>query len=362
MLAGITGNIFLFKRQADDQPGMRKKFTDIENLCFKAAELVAQMLTFSRKTEIDTKPIAMVPFIKETLKLARVAIPENIHLQAVTSAEQLTVRGNTTQLHQVMINLLNNARDALAATAHPLIRVELQPFTPDERFQRKYNHMALAPAYAHLTVTDNGSGIVAPDLNKIFEPFFTTKGEGKGTGLGLAMVYGAIQSHQGLIDVESTPGAGSTFHIYLPLLQSVALDYIHTDQSQIVEGNGEWILLVDDDSRVLGATRDVIESMGYHVITAENGEMAIAKFITHIDQIRLIISDVVMPIMGGIEAVTQIQKIKPVPALFTTGYGLNQSCMHDGSLLPGEVITKPVHPSTLSQHIRELLDGMRLSL
>ncbi|TLS74808.1 CBS domain-containing protein [Mariprofundus erugo] len=362
MLAGITGNIFLLKRQTDDHPGMRKKFSDIENLCFKAAELVAQMLTFSRKTEIDTKPIAMVPFVKETLKLARVAIPENIHLQSVVSPEQLTVRGNTTQLHQVMINLLNNARDALAATPHPLIRVELQPFTPDERFQRKFNHMNLAPAYVHLSITDNGSGIAAADLNKIFEPFFTTKSEGKGTGLGLAMVYGAIQSHQGLIDVESSQDTGSTFHIYLPQLQATASEPMLADHSQIVEGHGEWILLVDDDSRVLGATRDVIESMGYHVITAENGEMAIARFIAHIDQIRLIISDVVMPVMGGIESVTQIQKIKPVPALFTTGYGLNQSCMHDGSLLPGEVITKPVHPSTLSQHIRELLDGIRLSL
>ena len=357
MLAGITANIFMVKRQVTDNADIRHKLGDVENLCFKAAEIVAQLLTFSRKGDITMKPLAMVPFVKETMKLAGLVIPENIRLSTTITTEPITVMGNTTQLHQIIINLLNNARDALINTADPVIHLALDIYKPDEAFQRQHSALAPAAAYAHLSITDNGTGISDDNLEKIFEPFFTTKSEGQGTGLGLAMVYGAIQSHCGIIDAESRRNHGSTFHIYLPLLQKMKSGRRISNAGSLIEGNGEMILLVDDDAQLLSATRELLESLGYSVIVAGNGAEAVNLFELNMDNIALIIADIVMPVMGGIEAVIRMKRLKPVPALFTTGYGISQSVINDTRIDQAHVIKKPVHPSTLSRHIADLLQG-----
>jgi len=355
MLAGITANIFLAKRQITDNPDVRQKLTDVETLSFKAAEIVAQLLTFSRKGEVQMKPLAMVPFVKEALKLASIAIPANIRLCSGITDDPLTILGDATQLHQIMINLLNNGRDALSATADPEMHLALAAFVPDEAFQRQHALPAPAAAYAHLSITDNGSGIAPADREKLFEPFFTTKADGEGTGLGLAMVYGAVRSHGGIIDLESSQGHGSTFHIYLPLLEEAAHENDLQTGAELIEGNGEMILLVDDDVRILSATRQMLESMGYRVVTAGNGEEAVALFESNIGRIALVIADIVMPLMGGIEAVIRMKHARAVPALFTTGYGINQSFINDTRIDQSHVIMKPVHPSVLSQRISELL-------
>ncbi len=356
MLAGITGNIFLAKKRAESDATLSKKLHDIETLCFKASEVVSQLLTFSRKDAVKMQSLPMPTFVKETLKLVRVGIPENIKVQYDITSKPLMVLGDATQLNQIIINLLNNARDSLTGVIDPYIKVYLHESKPDNKFKQKHTGETLADGYACLTIADNGSGISSRDIDKVFEPFFTTKAEGKGTGLGLAMVYGGVQSHGGIIDVDSTPAHGTSFHVYLPLLDDSAAKTSANGKTGLIEGQGELILLADDDEQALSITREVLESIGYQVMSAKNGKEAVAIFENNRDAIDLFITDVVMPVLGGIEAAREIRALKTtLPVLFTTGYAEANVFVNHADIDKDQIITKPAHAVLLSQRIRKAL-------
>ncbi|MDX8396255.1 MAG: ATP-binding protein, partial [Mariprofundaceae bacterium] len=189
MLAGMTGNLYLAQLETKDNPSLSNKLDMVEQLAFRAAEMVQRLLAFARKTHIEMKHVPLTPFFKEALKLSRAFIPEDINMQEEFPSEELTINADATQLQQVLMNLLSNARDAVKECPNPEIRITLSQFEADESFKSQHPDMQTS-RFAHIRISDNGSGISKENLEHIFDPFFTTKEVGEGTGLGLAMVYG----------------------------------------------------------------------------------------------------------------------------------------------------------------------------
>lgn len=267
MLSGMNANLFIVKRGCKDHPDMQEKLNAIEQLIFYASEMIHQLLTFARKDNIELQTFNATPFFSEAYKLAVVSIPESIKLQRSFIREALYINGNTSQLQQVMMNLINNASDALIKTSNANIQVQLEHVQSDETLKHKHPEITHAH-YMRLSITDNGSGMEASKLKQIFEPFFTTKEVGKGTGLGLAMCYGAIQSHHGFIDVQSSLGKGTRFSIYIPLQQKQALQAKQEENTSPQQGQGELILIVDDDDDLRQSNVDVLEVLGYKTLQA----------------------------------------------------------------------------------------------
>lgn len=336
-------------------PKLAERLSIIEKLSFRTAAVIQQLLTFSRKSKPSLAPIPIDSFLKESIKLQRVSLPENISIQLEVQDQKMRIQGDINLLQQALINLFNNARDALNGIKDPVIQVVLNRFTSDKAF-RTANPSIHATEFAHIRLSDNGCGIAPEDMEHIFEPFFTTKEVGKGTGLGLSMVYGAIQSHNGAITIESGK-TGTTFNIYLPLINPSATEFAELKPIQELPGNGETILLVDDDQQMLTTSRDVLESLNYQVITAQDGHEAVETYQKHQNEIDLVILDVVMPKMGGKEACEAIRALNPeAKVLFATGY--DRSNILDDSVLANMlVINKPFLVSKLSQSLRGLLEN-----
>ncbi len=355
MLAGMLGTVFLVRKQLDAYPQAQEKLKRVETTGFRAAEVISQLLTFAHKGETHLQPLALTPFLKEAIKMVRSGVPENIQLTLDVPASQCTVNGDATLLHQVLLNLVSNSSHAVRACAQPEIHITLAVLQPDEQWLKQ--HSALQQdCYARLTVADNGCGIRAEILEKLFDPFFTTKKVGEGTGLGLAMAYGAIQSHHGVIEVDSTEGQGSAFHLWLPLTEASSLETPVTEE-QLSPSQGETILLADDESAICEVTQELLESMGYHVLIAADGEQALALFNDQQAQIKLAVLDVVMPRLGGVETAHQLRRLAPeLPIVFQTGYGEDQI---QQAMPRSCVLTKPVNIPQLSRVIRQLLDASR---
>jgi PAS domain S-box-containing protein len=354
MLAGMVGNLYLARKQAVDQPKLIEKLNNIEQLSYKAAEMISHLLTFARKGHISMQPLCFNDLIKDTTKLFDAVVPENIELTFDICQPKLVVHGDATQLEQVLMNLVSNAQDALEGVENPRIFIHMDKFIPDEAFLKDKPYFK-NKAYARLCVQDNGHGIPEDAVNVLFEPFFTTKEQGKGTGLGLAMVFGAIKTHQGYIEVESRPHEGATFCIYLPLTEDhIVVNQEHQHTS--LGGHSETLLLVDDESHIIQTGREVLESFGYHVLIAENGVQALTVFEEHAQDIDLVITDVVMPEMGGIQAVERMRTINPkLKAIFCTGYDSTLSLSGQGSLKDEVVIGKPYKIEVLAEMIQEQL-------
>ena len=356
MLAGIIGNLYLAKRRADT-PYLVSKLENIESLSFRASGMIKRLLTFARKDIIEMKPFGLTSFIKETSKLNRTTIPENVEFNMELCKREMVVNGDPTQLQQVIINLLSNAYDAVANVKNPSITLRLEEFTPDSTFSAAYPDVE-GDCLAHLIVEDNGSGISDENKAHIFEPFFTTKEVGSGSGLGLAMVYGAVKSHGGAIEIDNAMERGVAFHIYLPTLDEKQAASYHSDPDQVLPGFGETILVVDDDEVVREATKEVLESIGYRVLEAIDGEDAIRQFEANREVISLIITDVVMPKIGGVKAIEQIKEIDPdVKAIYSTGYNKDQIMQGEIPTSEFPILTKPFVVEDLSRVIREQLDG-----
>jgi len=200
MLAGITGNIYLAKKRIQGMPEVVQKLSNAEQISMRAAEMIQQLLTFARKSRVNIKPMPFIPFFKGMLKLLRSSVPENITIEQHLCADLLQIRGDGILLHQVMMNLLTNACDALEGIGTPRIIIRFEAFHADRDFVKKRTYFNTG-SYAHMSVEDNGCGIAKEQLKHLFEPFFTTKEQGKGTGLGLAMVFGAVKTHHGFIEV-----------------------------------------------------------------------------------------------------------------------------------------------------------------
>ena len=357
-LAAITGNLYLIKKRITDQPEVTKKLKTVEALAFRASEMIQQLLSFSRRNVIRKDQINLPSFIKETAKLHEVSIPESISLGYSISEKPITVLADANQLQQMLINLINNARDALVGIKNASMRIELAPFNANEDFVERHPE-ATGTEFARISIIDNGSGISEENLNHIFEPFFTTKEEGQGTGLGLSMVYGTVHSHNGIIEVHSNAEDGTRFDIYLPQIHREGVNATVTGEFHSLEAGGhdQMILLVDDDSALLNTVREILEGLNYRTLTASNGEEAVKTFFDHHDEVKLVIMDVVMPKLGGVDALLEMRKIDPdIRCIFTTGYDKKKVLQTQGISEKESVLTKPYEVTLLSRLVQEKLN------
>lgn len=355
-LAGITGNIYLAKKSVAEMPDVVNKLANVEKLSFRASDMIRQLLTFARKGQIDLNEIPLTPFVKETFKFLRASIPENIKMTQSITNDSMIINGDATQLHQVVMNLINNARDAVEGASNPEIKFILEKFDTDDAFVRIHDDFNTG-SYAHLIVKDNGCGIPSANLEHLFEPFYTTKEVNKGTGLGLAMAFGAISSHKGIIEVESEEGKGSSFHVYLPLIES-STKVSAASNGEILEGCGETILIVDDNNTARESNKEILTSLNYKVIEASDGLDAIDTFKRHQNKIMLIVSDLVMPRLGGLDAIRQIENVQPdVKVIFVTGYDKDEVLKGEDYSDKYIILSKPCSVERLSQTIRNQLDS-----
>ena len=317
MLTVMMGVAELMSLRPTTPDDIRKGLERIHGQGIKAAKLVQQILDYSRRSVARRGPTDMVPFLKESMKLLDETLPESISIVTETQADSFVVDGNLTQLQQVITNLALNARDAMPDGGTLKTTLGKVVVAPGEEPPSRW----IGPGdWLCVEMSDTGEGMPQEVQAHVFEPFFTTKEAGKGTGLGLAQVYGIVKQHNGSIDVESTPGEGTTFVIYLPLLEveaEVAPDHV----AGVPQGNGELILVVEDDPNVLDLAEDMLISLNYKVLAALDGEAGVETYLTHRGEVDLVVSDVVMPKLDGYGLFDRVRASDPdVPVVLMTGY------------------------------------------
>lgn len=338
----------------------RKRLTIIYQQTQRAAKLIRQILDFSRRSVLERHPLDLLPLLKEQVQLFRRTLPETINVELIDDGGAYTVYADATRIQQVLLNLAFNARDAMPLGGTLLFRLDRLALVAG----------AIPPlpeiqpgAWIRLTISDTGVGMAPDVLAHIFEPFFTTKDIGKGTGLGLAQVHGIVGAHEGYIDVISEPGKGAAFRIYLPALldEEEALEDLMT--LSLTRGRGEGILLVEDEVVTRHALREGLELLNYAVWEAGNGEEALAVYARHVDEIALVLSDVVMPQMGGIAFAEALHTRAPeIPVVFLTGHPLGQADDEDLYRVGDAWLQKPVNLDELSHLLGQLLAGQKVSL
>ena len=320
----------------------------------RAAVLTKRLLTFSRKQLDEVKPIDINESVIGIRKLLAGIIGEDIDFQLDLENRNLVVMADAGQIEQVLMNLVANARDAMPNGGRLMIGTGLQEIDDEYIAANGYGTPGV---YALITVADTGCGMDTETQKKIFEPFYTTKSMGEGTGLGLAISYGIIKQYNGYIKVYSEPGNGTLFKIYLPLLEEAASLEKKTEASVSVKGGNETVLVAEDDASMRKLTRIVLESFGYSVITAEDGEDAITKFMENRDRIDLAVLDMIMPKMNGKEVSEALRKMNPrIKIFFVSGYTMaiikNKELTESGF----DFIHKPIRPQDLLIKVREVLD------
>ena len=287
-------------------PRALKSLTMMENSAKRGAELIKQVLAFARGSEGERAPLQIRYLIAEIIKMVETSFPKTVKIKTEWERDLWPVLGDATQLHQVFMNLLINARDAMPEGGQ--IRIIIKNIMLDEQYARS-NIAAKPGPFVLVSVQDTGHGIPTEVIDKIFDPFFTTKEVGKGTGMGLATAHKVISEHGGFINVYSEPKKGTTFNIYLPASKMKESTVLKAEVPA-VQGNGEWILLIEDVAAIREITQKTLESNGYQVLTAEDGPEGVAVFAENMDKIELVITDMVMPIMDGPAVIRALQRIK----------------------------------------------------
>ncbi|MDQ6971310.1 MAG: ATP-binding protein, partial [Mariprofundaceae bacterium] len=325
-----------------------------EKLGFRAADMINQLLAFARKDMVEFRNIDLTPFINEAFKLSRVAVPDNIRCSCDIERQMLMSECDATQVQQMLMNLLANATDALQDTPDAQIELCLSRVTPDGNFYIRHAE-ASQTDYAVLSLEDNGCGMEAAQLEHIFEPFFTTKGVGEGSGLGLSMVFGTMQRHKGVIEVDSMPGRGSIFRLYFPLREKDN-EPAETDKTMIWSNSGQRLLMADDEPIVLKTVSEMLRIDGFIVDTANDGRDALEQFIQHPEIYDAVILDVVMPRLGGVDTATRIREIrKDIPIIFATGYDREHVLSGVQGMSNVVALSKPLHALRLHQVLGEML-------
>ena len=351
ILTAIMGYSSLMKMKTHETLTMNYS-NQILALSEKAANLTQSLLAFSRKQTIKPKPADINEIVRTTGKFLLRLIGEDIELRTILSEADITAFVDSGQIEQVLMNLATNARDAMPQGG--TLTISTSQVELDHEFAAFHGY-GKTGRYALITVADTGIGIDEKTRERIFEPFFTTKEVGKGTGLGLAMVYGIIKQHNGFITVYSEPGKGTIFRIYLPTIHPGTKKSATAEHTMMIGGT-ETILLAEDEAEVRRTTKAILEEFGYKVIEAADGEEAVKLFIEKQHEIDFLITDVIMPKKNGREAYRSIQLIQPgVKALFTSGYTADM-VMKQGLLDEGlELISKPISPKELLEKLREML-------
>ncbi len=317
----------------------RERFLDIvETSAQRGADIIKQVLTFARGADGDRTLLQPIYLLEEVSKIAGQTFPKSIALRTWYDENIRPLEADATQLHQVLLNLCINARDAMPNGGDLCLGAE--NFDVDEHYARM-TPGAIAGPYVMLEVTDSGSGIPRQVLDKIFDPFFTTKAIGKGTGLGLSTVAGIVKSHGGFIAVESKPGHTS-FRIFLPAKATVDTSTALDEDRMVPRGHGETILLIDDEPSIREVAEVILKSHGYKVLVAEDGPSALAFFARYMDRIAVVVTDLAMPGMGGLMLVRTLRQIEPALKIILSTGGADEAHTAEITALNVDgVLTKP---------------------
>ncbi len=320
----------------------------------RGAEMVKQILQFARG--VGGERIALQPkhIVKELIKMLAETLPKSITIKQQLTENPALVLGDATQLHQVLLNLCVNARDAMPTGGTLTISLE--------NTEIKANYMPVAPdakpgLYVVLNVTDTGEGIAPEHLERIFDPFFTTKAPGKGTGLGLSTVFGIVRAHNGFITVESAIGRGTQFKVHLPAHVCEPVQPAETKRHTTPVGQGELILVVDDEAAIREMNRAALEAYGYRVLTASDGATAIALYAQHQAEVQLVLTDVMMPVMDGLTMIRTLRTLNPdlrvICCSGTSGVGQNEAL---AQLNIQRILTKPLNVEMLLHAVAQALN------
>lgn len=327
----------------------------IDNAVQRGASVVRQILTFARKTEAALQPIEINAVVEELCKMLSGAFPKNINFVTALCPSLPAITADPTQLHQSLLNLCVNARDAMPGGGVLTLSTSLVDGTV---LQAKFSEAQPVP-YACLSVSDTGTGMDESTRMRIFEPFFTTKPRDRGSGLGLSVVYGVVKGHQGFIHVESKKGQGTTFEVYLPIPESSGSS-THSRPAERAEipGGNETILLVEDETLLLELMKSMLEEKGYQVLTAHDGIEAIEVFRSRKDDVALLLVDMGLPKLSGWEAFLQMRQLNPqLRAIVASGYlepDLRNNILKSGAR---DFIEKPYVPQEIFRRVRRILDS-----
>jgi CheY-like chemotaxis protein len=355
-LSVIIGFTQLAMEKMDSIDPLRSDLNEVIKAARRATDITRQLLAFARKQTIAPKVLDLNENVVSMLKMLRRLIGEDITLAWLPGAGLWSVKIDSSQIDQILANLCVNARDAIAGVGK--ITIETKTVTFDTAYCADH-HGFIPGEFVMLAVSDNGCGIDQEILGNIFEPFFTTKSPDKGTGLGLSTVYGIVKQNNGFINVYSEPDTGTTIKIYLPRHEGDAVETQRESTEEIPQGCGETILVVEDDLSILKLARRILDGLGYTVLTAGTPERAIRLAEEHKGEIDLLVTDVIMPEMNGLELVNSLRSFYPeLKCVFMSGY-TRDVIAHHGILDQGvHFIQKPFSKKDLAKTVRQVLDDV----
>jgi len=353
LLSSIICNCYLLQKHVPEQTDLRSFVDEIRAASLKGSQLITSLLAFSKKQPLVTRAVNINHILRDAHSLLSRVLGEDIALETMLADEELMVLADSVRLEQALMNLATNARDAMPQGGSLTITTRRAEI--DDMFVAAHA-AGSSGSYVCITVADTGTGMDEQTRERIFEPFFTMKEIGKGTGLGLSMVYGTINQHNGFITTESSQHAGTTFSIYLPLIPP-AMDQAESSEDASVAGGCETLLLVEDEQAVRASMKAVLESFGYRVIEATDGNDAIEKMKNHVSEIQGMVTDIIMPRKNGWELYREACSIIPgIRPVFTSGYLDNTLHAREIAASGFKILTKPVDPLDLSRAVRIMLE------
>jgi len=357
ILSPIIGYTELTMDDIPEDSQARKYLEKILKATNRAKELVQQILMFSRQDCQERKPLKVQNLIKEALKLLRATIPATVEINCDVGEDCGPIMGDPTQIHQVIMNLCTNAYHAMQETGGSL-DVSLKEI--DISYNQTMERLGMKLGkHLQLTVKDAGHGMEPEVLERIFEPYYTTKEKGKGTGLGLSVIDGIVKNHGGDITVSSQPGKGTVFNIYLPVIDHIDVE-TESAETTIAANGSERILLIDDEEQIIDFEQQILERLGYKVISKTDSEEALEEFAAQPDQFDLVITDMTMPKMTGDQLARKMMDIKPeIPVILCTGF--NEAITEEKALAMGidKFVMKPIVKDKLANTIRAVLDNRK---
>jgi PAS domain S-box-containing protein len=354
ILAPIMMSIDLLKSDTDS-PQTKEILETIETSAKRGADIVRQVLSFARGIESERIEIQPKHILKDLEHIIKDTFPKNVRMQFSVPNDTWTIWGDPTQVHQILLNLCVNARDAMPNGGTLTLGVENSVL--DEHYAAM-NTETKAGRYVNISVTDSGTGVLPAIRDKIFEPFFTTKDLSKGTGLGLSTVASIVKSHHGIIEVCSEIGKGTTFKVYLPAMEfSPNGRKEQPEQTSLPRGRGETVLVVDDEASILAITSQTLKAFGYRVLTATDGADAVAVYAQHPKEVTLVLTDMNMPVMDGPSVIRALKRMNPaLKIVAASGLNANGGMTNTSEIKVPYFLTKPYTAATLLKTLRQALD------
>ncbi len=359
ILSVIQGHTQLTNLRLPENSPLKNSLSQVLVSCIRAKELVNQILTFSRQTDHEKRPVQLLPLVDEVLQLLRPSLPTTIEIRQdiVVPPEQSVIMADATQIHQVLMNLAANAAHAMGGQGGILgVRVAKEMIN---RASSPYRADLSPGSYVMLAVSDTGHGMDAAIVERIFDPYFTTKGPGEGSGIGLTVTQGIVKAHNGAIVVNSEPGLGTQFNVYFPEIQGAVVPVL--EKKEALRTGNERILFVDDEEPLVAMAKELLEALGYLVTGSTSSQEALEIFLNQPSAFDLVITDMTMPGLTGTEIATKMMSLKPdLPVILCTGFSELVNARQALAMGIRQLIMKPWDVSEMAASIRRVLEQDKL--